>query len=588
MSGARRAGPRQFPGLESPNPLAKAPAPDGATFRDLLIFEERLKQNAARLLRRKRKYQTTLALLCSAILFLSYHVLLVPKSYVPLHYAQLALLVVCCTTLFLFFASGMYAERIVAANRFVPQANRALRPFNMYLNIRPPQKAPLWKRVLMPWALRDGATAAAATTTTTSGGVPVKRTSNPPTAPSPVGDAHLAAASMANPTIRRVQIPPIPPSGNPRGEIIFSTRVAPTFREGYHRYRNAFERRRREKLEAVARETSWHWWPAALGPGSRVSRWGERLIWWRAPLVPHTAHMADQEKGGMLGSSRGDEHSHGNSTRRGSSATTGSGRNVASMNRHRSDSAASSASASSTGSGTSARGTRRSGAATGTSSPRTRTRALADEDRQHGGSGGGGSSHSRRSSVSLSPTGEETGDARKSTGTSRGRSGGSATGAKRAGSGVAGKRASGISSRSPPTDGSIPEGSQSQTDGPESGDQGAIITGEAAGQLRPASEPAPLLLQDGGGLTSSSQAETGARTDSSHPAPSSLSEERRERAEVEADVTISNTVSGGGSSSSSSSSSSHSTHSSDGGWIEVVRRSREPSAATTPSSHGPS
>lgn len=39
----------------------------------------------------------------------------------------------------------------------------------------------------------------------------------------------------------------IPPSSNPRGELIFSSRVDKTFREGYERYRAAFERRREEK-----------------------------------------------------------------------------------------------------------------------------------------------------------------------------------------------------------------------------------------------------------------------------------------------------------------------------------------------------
>lgn len=80
MSGSRR--PRHGGGIDTqgPNAAATPPTPDGATFRDLLIFEERLKQNAARLLRRKKKYQTLLALLSAAILFLSYHVLLVPKS----------------------------------------------------------------------------------------------------------------------------------------------------------------------------------------------------------------------------------------------------------------------------------------------------------------------------------------------------------------------------------------------------------------------------------------------------------------------------------------------------------------------------
>jgi hypothetical protein len=39
----------------------------------------------------------------------------------------------------------------------------------------------------------------------------------------------------------------MPLSSNPRGELIFSSRVDKTFKEGYERYRAAFERRREEK-----------------------------------------------------------------------------------------------------------------------------------------------------------------------------------------------------------------------------------------------------------------------------------------------------------------------------------------------------
>ena len=58
---------------------------------------------------------------------------------------------------------------------------------------------------------------------------------------------------------KRSAIPPIPPSQNPRGELIFSTKVSPEFREGYERYRAAFERRRAEKM-AAKRAQSWRKW----------------------------------------------------------------------------------------------------------------------------------------------------------------------------------------------------------------------------------------------------------------------------------------------------------------------------------------
>lgn len=118
-----------------------ASSPDSQTFRDLLIFEERLKQNAARLLRRKKKYQTFLALLLLAIAFFGYQVLFhehpAPLSRSSLHgmrdrerdwedeaakatllrYFNVSILLVLATMLSLFFASGMYAERITAANK---------------------------------------------------------------------------------------------------------------------------------------------------------------------------------------------------------------------------------------------------------------------------------------------------------------------------------------------------------------------------------------------------------------------------------------------------------------------------------------
>lgn len=107
-----------------------APAPDSQTFRDLLIFEERLKQNAARLLRRKKKYQAFLCLVVVAIAFFGYQVLYHGHSSPHHHeqgheaaaatllrYVNVSILLVLATMLSLFFASGMYAERITAANK---------------------------------------------------------------------------------------------------------------------------------------------------------------------------------------------------------------------------------------------------------------------------------------------------------------------------------------------------------------------------------------------------------------------------------------------------------------------------------------
>ena len=66
----------------------------------------------------------------------------------------------------------------------------------------------------------------------------------------------------ARPSQRRTKTIKMPPTQNERGEIIFSSRVDADFRDGYERYRSAFERKRREKLEAQqqAYPSSWFSW----------------------------------------------------------------------------------------------------------------------------------------------------------------------------------------------------------------------------------------------------------------------------------------------------------------------------------------
>lgn len=67
-----------------------------------------------------------------------------------------------------------------------------------------------------------------------------------PTAPIPAPTKPTAAKLTRRQSTNTVMAT-IPTSSNPRGELIFSSRVDKTFREGYERYRAAFERRREEK-----------------------------------------------------------------------------------------------------------------------------------------------------------------------------------------------------------------------------------------------------------------------------------------------------------------------------------------------------
>ncbi|QRW25703.1 Spo7 domain protein [Rhizoctonia solani] len=167
----------------------------------------------------------------------------VPHITTPLNphpYIIPGLWLVSVTTLVLFFASGLYSEKISYANRYVPQANRALRNFNLHLNVRtqtisPP--APL--KYLFP---------------------------RPTTATSPT-----TAQQLRKGVIKKAQLNPIPPTNNPRGELIFSNRVDRSFREAYERYRSVWERKREEHLAANRR--SWFGWlwfisnkPIPVGP----------------------------------------------------------------------------------------------------------------------------------------------------------------------------------------------------------------------------------------------------------------------------------------------------------------------------------
>ena len=102
--------------------------------------------------------------------------------------------------------------------RYVPHANRALRSFNMYLNVRTQPTNPL--RSLFPFAFSDSTS-----NTTTQGTGKADLYGRNPIGPYPI-------------------IPPIPPSQNPRGELIFSSRVEVNFRERYEFYREGFEKRR--------------------------------------------------------------------------------------------------------------------------------------------------------------------------------------------------------------------------------------------------------------------------------------------------------------------------------------------------------
>ncbi|KAJ7176557.1 hypothetical protein C8R46DRAFT_1076656 [Mycena filopes] len=295
------------------------PQNDVATYRDLLLFEERLKTNAASLQRRKSRYQLFLFQLLLIIAFLLAEVLLPPDvsllaipcklvlrrilpdiytedTEVHVHpYFSTGLLFVSITTLALFFASGTYSDKIAYANKYVPHANRALRSFNMYLNVR---QVPLRSKIsfnplsfLFP-----------------------RPTEEYPPSPTRPSSSRSSSRSRTPPpaigsTSTSVPIPPMPPTTNPRGELRFSSRVDRAFRDGYERYRANFERKRAQHQQLgrtqgwLARISAWSPWRAEAPASTSVSGSATTRIKGdsvRAGTPPQTTRQESLKEGGAL------------------------------------------------------------------------------------------------------------------------------------------------------------------------------------------------------------------------------------------------------------------------------------------------
>ncbi|KAI0752939.1 Spo7-like protein-domain-containing protein [Daedaleopsis nitida] len=293
------------------------PPNDAATYRDLLLFEERLKSNAAVLNARKRRYQLFLVQLLAVIVFLLSEVLLqsnwlglpykwvlhqaLPEIYpedadVRVHpYFASGLLFVSVTTLVLFFASGMYSEKIGYANKYVPHANRALRSFNMHLNMRqPPLRSML---PFNPFAFLFA-----------------RPSSPPPVSPTSPTSSHSARRRSPSPSPgqnRRsssVPISPIPPASNPRGELIFSSRVDRSFRDSYERYRAQFERRKEERARAAYSQT-WLGWIHLKMPWMRHTPTATSPVPSSGNVTPSGSIRGPSGRGRVTGSPAGSRRS---------------------------------------------------------------------------------------------------------------------------------------------------------------------------------------------------------------------------------------------------------------------------------------
>lgn len=124
----------------------------------------------------------------------------------------------------------------------------------MYLNVRkPPLRSKFyWNPLKFFFPRPDHSSSSSPSTTSRAAS----------RSPSPSPPVRPRSASTTRP------IHTIPPATNPRGELIFSSRVDKNFRESYERYRSAFERRREEK-EYIERHKTW---------------WGKLMFWERPPI----------------------------------------------------------------------------------------------------------------------------------------------------------------------------------------------------------------------------------------------------------------------------------------------------------------
>ncbi|KAG2196924.1 Spo7-like protein-domain-containing protein [Mucor mucedo] len=103
-------------------------------YRDLVIFEERLRGNMTRLVKRKRKYETLLVSLFVVLTYFFYAVFFDPSKVFMFHLLNTVALLAVAGGLVFFYRSGMYSEKIVYAQKFVPHCNNALQAFNLEFN----------------------------------------------------------------------------------------------------------------------------------------------------------------------------------------------------------------------------------------------------------------------------------------------------------------------------------------------------------------------------------------------------------------------------------------------------------------------
>lgn len=108
----------------------------GKVFRNLLILEESLREQASQQKALRRKYLTFMAIMCSLIASIAHHLYFVDNgqtSKSPLRVVLTFVLLALLVTLLLYYLSGEYQKTIVLPRKFLSSTNRGLRQLNIRL-----------------------------------------------------------------------------------------------------------------------------------------------------------------------------------------------------------------------------------------------------------------------------------------------------------------------------------------------------------------------------------------------------------------------------------------------------------------------
>ncbi|KAI9202452.1 uncharacterized protein BJ171DRAFT_180452 [Polychytrium aggregatum] len=124
---------------------------DERTFKDLAIFEERLRMNMERFNSSRRRWEAAFCMVILALFFFAY-MLWSDKTVDEEGRTRPNLLffggfIFFAGVLLWFIASGTYTEKVIKPAKYIVQANRALKPFNMELGRERPNELSFYSRI---------------------------------------------------------------------------------------------------------------------------------------------------------------------------------------------------------------------------------------------------------------------------------------------------------------------------------------------------------------------------------------------------------------------------------------------------------